>query len=326
VKILLFHPVLLPPKDYGGVERVVLWLAEGLRDFGHEVTVAALEGSQLPRGVTFLPVSIADRSAESLVSRIPPGTEMVHFHAPPEAGYFRGGVPPSVTTIHGNGKPGEVFAANSIFLSRNHAERHGRKAFVHNGVNPEEFSLAAELGVRKRENSPLFLSKTTLRTKNLRGAMAIARRAGMPLTVAGGNRPLGLRLRSVFSSGRWLGPISGAAKSRVLAEASALLFPVIWDEPFGLVMVEAMLSGTPVVGSRRGSIPEIVDAASGFVLDLPRDKEDIDGFERWCDALHSAQKLDPAGLRKQAIERFSHHRMAESYLEVYKRVIRGEPL
>jgi len=326
LKILLFHPVPLPPKDYGGVERVVLWLAEGLRDFGHSVTIAALEGSQVPPGVSFLPVPIGQRSAEKLIGRIPAGTDVVHFQAPPESGFFREGAPPALTTIHGNGKPGEVFSQNMVFLSRDHASRHGSQTFVYNGINPSEFGLADALGTSKQRDRPLFLSKTTLRTKNLEGALEIAAKAEKKLTIAGGNRPLKLRLLAMLSGAKWVGPVSGVEKAKRLAESSSLLFPVLWDEPFGLVMIEALMSGTPIVGSRRGSIPELVGADSGFVLDLPIDANDAEGFARWSDALHSAQKLDPAVLRKGAIDRFSHHRMAESYLDVYKRVIRGDRL
>ncbi|MBS1961500.1 MAG: glycosyltransferase [Bdellovibrionales bacterium] len=326
MKILLFHPAPLPPKDYGGVERVVLWLAEGLRDFGHEVTVAALEGSRLPRGVELLGIPANERSAAALPKRLPRGIDVVHFQAPPEREYFETDAAPAVTTIHGNGKPGEVFPEHTVFLSRDHAERHGRKTFVYNGVNPGEFALAADLGSKKRQSAPLFLSKTTLKTKNLRGAMTIAEHAGLRLAVAGGNRPLGLRLRSLLSGGKWIGPVAGREKSLALAEASALLFPVLWHEPFGLVMIEALLSGTPVVGSRKGSIPEIVGATSGMVLDLPRDEDDENALDRWAEALRTVEKLDPVLLRKDAQQRFSHHRMAESYLEVYKRVIRGDPL
>jgi glycosyltransferase involved in cell wall biosynthesis len=231
-----------------------------------------------------------------------------------------------VTTIHGNGKPGELFPEHAVFLSRDHAKRHGRRAFVYNGVNADEFGTCDRLGTAKRKNSPLFLSKTSLRTKNLRGALAIARRSGMPLTIAGGNRPLHLRIRAAFSRAHWAGPVAGSRKAKLLAEASALLFPVIWDEPFGLVMVEAMLSGTPVVASRRGSVPEIVTAETGFALDLPRGENDSEGYGRWSEALRAVQKLDPDAIRNRAIERFSHHRMAECYLDVYKRIIRGETL
>jgi glycosyltransferase involved in cell wall biosynthesis len=326
LKILLFHPVPLPPKDYGGVERVVLWLAEGLRDFGHDVTVAALEGSQVPKGVSLLEIPASDRSAASLPELLPKGIEVVHFQAPPEAAYYRSGVPPAVTTIHGNGKPGERFSKATVFLSKNHAERHGSTAYVYNGVNPSEFGLPEDLGVVRKVNAPLFLSKTTLKTKNLRGAMNIASRAKMKLAIAGGTRPLGLRARAFFERFSWLGPVAGTTKARALAEASALLFPVLWDEPFGLVLVEAMLSGTPIVGSRRGSLPELVGPDAGFVLDLPSGPDDEDGYTRWSEALTQVQKLDSQVLRKHAIERFSHHRMAESYVDVYKRIIRGEPL
>jgi glycosyltransferase involved in cell wall biosynthesis len=324
LKILIFHPVPLPPKNYGGVERVVLWLAEGLRDEGHHVTVAALEGSTLPRGVTLLPIQPGARSAEDLARMIPTGTDVVHFQAPPEAGYFINGAPPAVTTIHGNGKPGEIFPKNTVFLSRDHASRHGRSTFVYNGINPEEFALAGDLGTGKKKGAPLFLSKTTLRTKNLAGAMRIASHAKMPLTIAGGNRPIGLRLKSLFAGNPWLGPVSGEVKARLLAEASALLFPVVWDEPFGLVMVEAMLSGTPVVGTRKGSVPEVVGETGGITLDLPKDESDQDGLERWAEALRASEKMAPEALRDQAIRRFSHHQMAQSYLDVYKRVIQGE--
>jgi glycosyltransferase involved in cell wall biosynthesis len=228
MKVLLFHPVRLPPKNYGGAERVVIWLAEALRDFGHEVVVAALEGSELPRGVHLLPVPVADRSAVSLARRIPRGTDIVHFHAPPESGYFDQDVPPALTTIHGNGKPGETFRMNTVFLSRDHARRHGSSFFVYNGVNPEEFALAETLGRVKHRDSPLFFSKTTLRTKNLAGAMKIAQAAKMKLTIAGGSRPLALRLKALAYGHRWVGSISGQLKAQILAEASHLLFPVIW--------------------------------------------------------------------------------------------------
>lgn len=302
----------------------MIWLAEGLRDLGHSVTVAALEGSRLPKGVTFLPVEYGARSAEALLRRVPKGTEIVHFQAPPEAGYFREGAPPSLTTIHGNARPGEKFPEHTVFLSRDHAERHERKRFVYNGINPSEFGLAPELGTQKRTNAPLFLSKTTLRTKNLAGAFQISRRAGAALTIAGGNRPLGVRFQALLAGYQWAGPVNGERKARLLAEASALLFPVVWDEPFGLVMVEAMLSGTAVVGSRKGSVPEVVGATGGKILDLPKGEADEESYQAWATALKEAQAMDPVELRRQAIERFSHLRMAESYLGVYNEVIRGE--
>lgn len=321
MKIALFHPVHLPPADYGGVERVVLWLAKGLRDLGHQVWVAALEGSKLPAGVELIPIPSDARSAETLLRLLPPGVDVVHFHAPPEKEFLDHAPVASLTTIHGNGKPGEVFPKNSVFLSRDHATRHQRATFVHNGADPEEFHLST----RKRKGAPLFLSKTSWKVKNLRGAIRIADHAGLGLTIAGGYRPFHLLARTLFSPHEWVGPVSGELKAKLLADASALLFPVLWNEPFGLVMIEALLSGTPVVGSRLGSIPEILSDFGGVVLE-PISHMNGTALDSWAQALRDVEKLDPASLRESAIQRFSHLRMAEAYLAVYKRVQDGESL
>ncbi len=341
MKILLFHPVSMPPRDYGGVERVVLWLAKGLRDLGHEVWIGALEGSHLPEGVRLWPIRPDQRSAGALAENLPPGLDLIHFQAPPELDFFQKTSIPSVTTIHGNGKPGEIFPEATVFLSADHAYRHGRKTYVYNGVDPEEFRLSP----KSSRAEPLFLSKTTLRTKNLRGALRIARELRSGLTIAGGHRPLALRLRAWRHGYRWVGPVNGEKKARCLAEASTLFFPVAWDEPFGLVMVEAMLSGTPVLGTRRGSIPEVLGDKGGIALDLPDEEpagpheahalvglveidqqERAERIEAWRAAYAEVRKWDPVALRTYAIERFSHHQMAEAYLSVYKKVLRGEPL
>lgn len=319
MKILLFHPVHLPPADYGGVERVVLWLAQGLRDLGHSVWIAALEGSKLPPGIELIPISPMEKSAEHLLGRLPEGVDIVHFQAPPEAAFLERSDVASVTTIHGNGKLGEVFPQNTVFLSRDHASRHQRKTYVYNGVDPSEFRLSP----KKKRSAPLFLSKTSWKVKNLRGAVRIAEHAGVGLTIAGGYRPLDLWARSLFSAHEWVGPVSGEFKARLLSEASALLFPVTWSEPFGLVMIEALLSGTPVVGSRMGSVPEILSDFGGIALE-PISRES--SLDSWAQALRDVEKLDPALLRETAIQRFSHLRMAEAYLQVYKRVQNGESL
>lgn len=320
MKIALFHPVLLPPRDYGGIERVVLWLAEALRDQGHSVFLAALEGSTPPPGVTLVSIPSNDRSAASLPGRLPPGIDVVHFQAPPERDFFAHSDLPFLTTIHGNGKTGEIFGKNSVFVSQDHAHRHGEKTFVHNGVNPAEFHLSH----RKKKRSPLFLSKTSWKVKNLAGAFRVAEHAGMPLTIAGGYRPFSLHVRSYLRGHHWVGPVAGEFKAELLADASALLFPVQWPEPFGLVMVEALLSGTPVVGRQLGSIPEVIGDWGGRVLAAA--PEGAEALEEWAAALREVESIDPAFLRAEAIQRFSHHRMAEAYLELYRKVIQGDRL
>jgi glycosyltransferase involved in cell wall biosynthesis len=317
MKLLIFHPVRLPPADYGGVERVVLWLARGLAERGHEVHVAALPGSRLPPGVSLHPVDPRDRSAGSLIGALPRGCELVHFMAPPGPwpwdGFDERLGCPWLLTVHGNGKPGERFPANTVFLSADHARRHGGAIYVFNGLDPDEYRFEPA----GKDGAYLFLSRTSWRVKNVRGAIRLCRRAGVRLRVAGGHRPLSTRLAACVRPGiRWIGPVAGQRKAELLARADALVFPVTWDEPFGLVVAEALVSGTPVLASPRGSLPELVTPAVGA---LPASEEE------WIEALRAGVRgWDPERCRAYALERFHFRRMAEEYEGLYGRVCGGE--
>ncbi len=317
MKILIFHPSLIPPKDYGGVERVVFWLAKGLVERGHEVWVGAYIGSQLPKGVKILEFSPGASSVKDLQKKIPRGLELVHFMAPP--GDEKVDFPcPTVLTVHGNGQRGEIFPKNSIFLSQNHAQRHGSKVYVYNGVDPAEFEFNPNL----KTKSYLFLSKTSWSVKNLKGCIELCLKAKAQLKIAGGNRPYFYRVKSLIRPGlSWIGKVSGPKKARLLAEAKALLFPVLWDEPFGLVVVEALLSGTPVLASPSGSLPELVPPDVGFLLDPVSQKQE---WVKWL-----SQKnwpFSPERCRKWALEKFHYQVMAEKYEKIYQRVQGGDVL
>lgn len=317
MRVVLFHPAMLPPRDYGGTERVVLWLAKGLREEGHEVWVAALAGSQLPQGVRLIPVPADQTNARDILPRLPAGTDVVHFMAPPEKSVW-GRLPcAGVLTVHGNGQPGEVFPANSIFLSQDHARRHGAETYIYNGVDPVEYLFEPE----QKGETYLFLSKTTWRVKNLSGAIRLCAQAEVPLDVAGGRRPLRFRARALVSPRlAWLGPVSGEAKARALAHAKALVFPVLWPEPFGLVVVEALMSGTPVIASPRGSLAELVPSEVGALLD-PDDEI------RWIDLLQTRQlPFHADACRKWAMQKFHYRVMAQNYVTAYRRSIAGERL
>lgn len=325
MKIVLFHPSRLPPPDYGGTERVTLWLAEGLRERGHSVWIAADPGSVLPEGIGLIEIPPENRSATSLQGRMPAGIDCVHFMAAPrvdEIGFLDCAW---MSTIHGNGQPGEVFPKNTVFLSADHAARHGRKSFVHNGLNPREFTFNPV--PRQSTNGALFLSRTHWKVKNLRGAMRLCRRAGLGLHIAGGHRPFSLRLLAALWGQKWWGPVSGERKARLFSAAQALVFPILWPEPFGLVIIEALISGTPVLASRLGSLPEILTPDCGRLLPMP---DTVEAEAEWIDALArlrtGALKFDPEACRARALSHFTHLKMAENYEGLYRKVIAGETL
>jgi glycosyltransferase involved in cell wall biosynthesis len=260
-------------------------------------------------------------SAADLLRIIPPGVELVHFMAPPEAEALTRLPCAGLLTVHGNGKPGERFIRNSVFLTADHARRHGAEVFVFNGVDPDEFCFEPE-SKKNRSAAYLFLSKTSWKVKNLSGALRRCRRAGVPLWIAGGNRPWSLRLQALSVPGvTWKGPVSGQRKAELLARARALVFPILWPEPFGLVVIESLVSGTPVIASRLGSTPELIGSEVGLLLD-PADEEG------WVAALASdgTRRFDPERCRAWALERFTHRTMAESYERLYRRVASGESL
>ncbi len=339
MRIVLFHPVMLPPLDYGGVERVVLWLAKGLVELGHEVWIGAREGSRLPTPIRLLPFRAGARRVRDLISVLPPGTDIVHFHAPPESEEVDRLPCPWVLTVHGNGKPGEEFPLNSVFLTQDHASRHGAECFVFNGIDPSEYLFAPDT----KTKDFVFLSKTSWNVKNVDEAIRLCRKAGVRLRVAGGNRPWGPRFRSWFSpSIDWVGPVAGACKATLLSRAQGLVFPVRWPEPFGLVMVEAMISGTPVLGPRIGSVPEVLQGEAGFPAGasinllgaarggrcIGRKGGQVSDFEpEWLDSLRQGFDIaDFERAREWAMQRYHYIEMAKAYLSAYTRVRAGERL
>lgn len=324
MKVVLFHPVLLPPRDYGGVERMVLWLAQGLVERGHDVWVAAKEGSRLPHGVRLLSLSQEESSALDLIKKLPPGVDVVHFMAPPEESVWDFLPCVGILTVHGNGKSGEIFPLNSVFLTQDHAIRHRAQVFVYNGIDPSEVIFDPNL--KNNESLFLFLSKTSWKVKNLTGAMRICIKANVGLSIAGGWRPVSLRIEALFRSKmKWIGPVGGKLKARVLAQSRALLFPVIWPEPFGLVVIESLMSGTPVIASRKGGLSELIPSDVGILLDPPTSRE---AEAQWVETLKSQtiSLWSPERCRAWAIENFHYSRMAEGYEALYKRVTQGEKL
>jgi glycosyltransferase involved in cell wall biosynthesis len=272
-------------------------LAKGLAAIGHDVYYLLADGWErpLPPGVTY-------------VDRVPDDADVFH-NLPRQRG-------PWVQTVHRAFRPGESFPRNAIFVSRALAQAHDAERFVHNGIDPDDYIFRD----RKRDYA-LFLSalqgprlRKMYLDKGLDTALAVCAAAGIELVVAGtamDDETLS-EIDALCSEhgARYVGDVRGAEKAELLAGARALLFPTRLVEGFGLVMTEALMSGTPVLCSDKGACPEIVSADTGFIC------RDADEFHR---ALLRAGDIDPHRCRARAMQHFDYRVMAEAYVREYER-------
>jgi glycosyltransferase involved in cell wall biosynthesis len=168
---------------------------------------------------------------------------------------------------------------------------------VYNGVDPADFIFRAVKGTYD-----LFLGRLH-RVKGYRWAIEGAKRARKRLVVAGGWR---FTFRRAL---RFVGSVEGHRKADLLADAQCLWMPALWDEPFGLTLIEALMSGTPVLGTRRGALPEIVSNEVGALGDTLADLVALRAYIERC---------DPESCRSHAERWFSHTAMAQEYVRMYQ--------
>jgi glycosyltransferase involved in cell wall biosynthesis len=295
MKIGLLHDSILPPKNYGGIERIVCSLAEEYQRCGHEVTVICRKGSKFEHIDTFeLPPNYQITNPSKW---LPKNLDFLHCHQPmaikPEI--------PFLITVHGNGHPGEKYWRNTNFLSLSHAKNHNGKYFIYNGVDPKNFPF-----VEKKEDYVVFLARATWRIKNLKTCINFAKDLGVRLEVIGGN---GINSKYVKYHGM-LGEKDG--KLDILSKARALIYPTNWDEPCAVAPLEALACGTPVISSSNGCMPELVKEGTGIIC---RDYNDL---------LNSWSKLDnlkPIDCRRSIENFFSLERMAQNYLDLINQII-----
>jgi glycosyltransferase involved in cell wall biosynthesis len=303
----------IPPYGYGGTQRLIYWLGKTLVELGHQVTLIANAQSHIP-GAELRALPDDEKDPRAWLRLIPDATDIVHFHEP-----LKGSVnKPVLMTVHGNGQPGEQFIPNTVFVSRRHAANHGARHFVYNGIDPREYAFA-----ERREDYAVFLAKAHWPVKNLHGAVQVAHRAGLELRVLGSrNWPLNLhRLLPPIRGVRYYGMIGGQKKRELLARARCLIFPVRWHEPFGIGLIEALVSGCYVAGTPYGSLPEIVTPEVGV---LSADADEL------VEAVKNPQWFSPPECRARVLHGgFTRLDCARSYLNYYERILSkgslGEP-
>ncbi len=323
----------VPPVAYGGVEAVVADLVDALVGCGHEVTLigAGRHATRAQRFIATCQTGPADQLGELMPELVHAAraaaildaldVDVIHDHTVTGPLTARGRLTPTVVTAHGPvaGERGEFYRAlgGSVqLIAISDAQRATAPdlpwtATVRNAIRAETFPFLAG-----KQDYALFLGRFHPE-KAPHLAIDAARAAGVPIVLAGKcSEPIEhayFRREIEPRSGAGvtiLGAADAAAKRVLLAEAACLLFPIAWDEPFGLVVIEAMACGTPVVALRRGAVPElIVHGQTGIIVDDP------DGLP---DGIAQARQLDPASCRKHVETSFTVQAMAASYEAVYR--------
>lgn len=288
----------LPVRGYGGAERVIVALVRGLVALGHRVTLLAAPGTRVPEAtvVEVPPATLLD-AAVDLATLAPRDADIIHAHVPLRRVPSR----PCVETLHGNRGPGAPPPPpTTIFVSRDHARRFGRDVFVYNGLDPADYLFRAA-----KDDYDLFLGRLHS-IKGYRWAIAGAKRSGRRLVIAGGWR---LSWRRII---RYVGTVDGREKLELLAGARCLWMPALWDEPFGLTTIEALLSGTPVLGTRRGALPEVITPEVGALCDT---------VDEMIAAAATIQSRSPEACRAHAVRYFTHRVMAQAYERMYRHLL-----
>jgi glycosyltransferase involved in cell wall biosynthesis len=326
----------VPPKLYGGTERVIWWLTEALVDLGHDVTLFASADSitsarLVPCAESGLRLAgINDHTASliAMLDRVLGGADqfdILHFHVDflhfPGFRHLAG---KCLTTLHGRQDLPDFWPAYRAFAEMrlvSISDDQRRPIPGANFAGTVHHGLPANLiPFGEGDGQYLAFIGRISPEKGPDRAIEIARRAGVKLKIAAkvdhaDSIYFDTRIKPLLDHPliEFVGEIGDAEKGAFLGGARALLFPIEWPEPFGLVMIEAMAAGTPVIAWRRGSTPEVIEhGRSGFLVDS------VDESVAAVKAVHS---LSRPQVRAAFAERFTAERMARDYVRLYERQI-----
>lgn len=330
----------VPPLHYGGIERIIDMLARGLLARGHSVTLFSSSQSTCPvqrvcwPGCSSLSLGDTMLNAATLARYALPGSfDIVHsfsriaYLAPllplnvPKLMTYQREINPRTTsgalrlargTLQFSAISAQMIAAAPLA---------GHWHLVPNGVPLDSYTFRESVP----DDAPLVFLGRIEEIKGPHLAIEVARRAGRRLVIAGNipdahrawfNANVGGHLDDDWV--RYIGPVDDAQKNALLGDAAALLMPILWEEPFGIVMAEAMACGTPVLGLRRGSVPEVVEhGVTGFV---------VDSVEDMVSAVACIGSLRRAASRARVARLFSDEAVTEAYLGVYREMLASRML
>ncbi len=329
----------VPPTGYGGIEWVVSLLADGLADAGHDVTLFASGDSRTRAKLA----AVFEKAPSELIGRTfwelqhviscysrYDEFDVINDHSGPPAFAIGGAVPtPVVHTVHGplTGEPGALYESISrvaphvglISISMN--QRKPKPDLNWTANCPNALDLSVYPCSPHRGDYLLFVGRMSP-DKGAHRAVAVAMQTGLPLKIAGKCREP--KEREYFGELvephlgpahgiEYLGEVNHGQKVELLQDARATLFPIEWEEPFGLVMIESMACGTPVIATRWGAVPEVIEHGRSGII--------VDDYRLMAAALEEADRLDPLECRRYAEERFAPERMVANYVQAYEAAI-----
>ena len=335
----------VPPKLYGGTERVVAWLTDALVDAGHDVTLFASAEAKTraklvsvrDQAIRLDPADLKSDLAAHMgmlheVRQRMSEFDVLHFHVDMiHFPFFEDCAERTLTTLHGRLDLKDLpvayrrwhqFPLASISNDQRKPLRNANWiGTVHHGLP----STLLPFNPNPRGDYLAFLGRISPE-KRVDRAISIARRVGMPLKVAakidGADKAYYEReiapLLTGASDVEFVGEINDAQKPEFLGNAAALLFPIDWPEPFGIVMIEAMACGTPVVAWRCGSVPEVIDEGETGCI--------VDNEEDAVAATRAVMQYDRAKVRAVFDRRFTANVMADRYVDLYTQLARGRDL
>ena len=305
MRILIVNTGIIPVYYYGGTERVIWGIGKELSKLGHKVTFLVKKGSYCE----FASVIHIDES-KSILAQINNDFDVVHFNFRPRNIELIS--LPYIITMHGNSNNFDELDKNTVFVSKNHAERYNSSSYVYNGLDwseypPPNFSV--------KRNYFHFLGNAAWRVKNVVGAIDVIKESkSEKLKVLGGvrfNFKMGIRL--TFSRKvSFVGMVGGTKKFNLLNGSKGLIFPVRWHEPFGLAIIESLYYGCPVFGTPYGSLPELVTDEVGY---LSNKKDEL------IEAILHSNNFSRKNCYEYANEEFNSRKMAIEYLKKYEKVI-----
>lgn len=353
MKIAIVSPVIIPvpPLKYGGIQSIVAGLAQGLAARGHQVTVFCSGGSTIEGGnisrVETSPYPTSDRAGENrmweekqILTVIERQNEfdLIHLNYEPAVLDFEiegrrvnlldlFSVPVVLTFHNATDVPEHLeYYKNAslpcrnemVFISKNHRDPLSfmpNSRVIYNGIDLDKFPFE-----QNKKNYLLFLGRITP-TKGILEAISVAEKTKIPLIIAASIDPANREFYEKEVRGRidgklikYVGEADFMQKVGYLSNARCLLFPILWEEPFGLVMVESLACGTPVIAFRRGSVSEIIqDDKNGFVV------RDVAGM---IGALKKIDAISPAECRESVKSRFTIERMVDEYEDLFKKMLK----